>query len=228
MCGFQAAALLFLWLLVPGSWPVWLVWKACASWLVGEIGACPMEGGAGSCSSGVQGCGWVGLHYCPVGCLAWGIPALESKAYWVGSGLGIKMAASRTAHTNEYSPVLLPPVFLSWQWATAIPNSLRDRSGQAGRSGPVSCEVTAFTPGAWSAWDLVCALQECCLFLPVLWSFLDDAPLTFKAKCSEGSSSWCQIPDVGLRILTPVGEPLWYYFPVCGSPTWWVCDLIVS
>ena len=156
--------------------------------------ACPLVGGAGSCSSGVQGCRWEGLHYCPVGCLAWGIPALESKAYWVGSGLGIKMAASRTAHTSKYFPVLLPPVFLSWQWATAIPNSLRDRSGQAGRSGPVSCEVAAFTPGAWSAWDLVCVLQECCLFPPVLWSFLDDAPLTFKAKCSEGSSSWCQIP----------------------------------
>ena len=36
-------------------------------------------------------------------------------------------------------------------------------------------------------------------------------------------------PDEGLRILTPMGEPLQYsYFWVCGSLTWRVWDLIVS
>ena len=36
-------------------------------------------------------------------------------------------------------------------------------------------------------------------------------------------------PDMGLRTFTPVGELLWYnYFPVCGSPTWQVCNLILS
>ena len=35
-------------------------------------------------------------------------------------------------------------------------------------------------------------------------------------------------PDVGLRTLSPVGEPLQYnYFPVCGSPTQWVWDLSI-
>ena len=35
-------------------------------------------------------------------------------------------------------------------------------------------------------------------------------------------------PDVGLRTLTPVREPLWYNcFPVCGSPTWRVWNLII-
>ena len=34
------------------------------------------------------------------------------------------------------------------------------------------------------------------------------------------------VPDVGLRTLTPVEEPLQYnYLPICGSPTWWVWDL---
>ena len=36
-------------------------------------------------------------------------------------------------------------------------------------------------------------------------------------------------PDMGLRTLTPVGEPLQYnYFPVCKLPTQWVWDLIKS
>ena len=34
-------------------------------------------------------------------------------------------------------------------------------------------------------------------------------------------------PDVGLRTFTPVGELLWYNFPVCGSPTQQVRDLIL-
>ena len=34
---------------------------------------------------------------------------------------------------------------------------------------------------------------------------------------------------MGLRTLTPVGEPLPYnYSPVCGSPTWGVWNLIIS
>ena len=35
-------------------------------------------------------------------------------------------------------------------------------------------------------------------------------------------------PDVGLGTLTPVEEPLQYYSPVCGSPTWGIFDLTVS
>lgn len=38
---------------------------------------------------------------------------------------------------------------------------------------------------------------------------------------------WAGEPDVGLRTLTPVGEPLQYnYCPVCGSPNCGVQDLI--
>ena len=34
-------------------------------------------------------------------------------------------------------------------------------------------------------------------FLPVLWSSCAEALLTFKARCSGGSSSWCQTPGFG-------------------------------
>ena len=33
--------------------------------------------------------------------------------------------------------------------------------------------------------------------------------------------------DIRLRILTPMGEPLYIYFPFHGSPTHWVWDLII-
>ena len=36
-------------------------------------------------------------------------------------------------------------------------------------------------------------------------------------------------PDVGLRTLNPVGEPLqYYYFTICVSPSWKVWDLLIS
>ena len=68
---------------------------------------------------------------------------------------------------------------------------------------------------------------------PVLWSSYAQALLALSAKCQmlwgrplPMPDPQVKEPDVGLRILTPVGEPLWYsYFPVCGLPTRqvWVC-----
>ena len=68
--------------------------------LVGGSSFCPLLGGAGSCPSSEQGCAqehlmwpvdwWVGLCCFPVGCLAWGIPALAYRGCWVGLGLGRK------------------------------------------------------------------------------------------------------------------------------------------
>ena len=104
----------------------------------------------------------------------------------------------------------------------------------AGRFGPVSYEVTTLFPGSWWAWDLVWAPQEWSFFFPqscgipsvkphwpskpILWGFLLLLPDLQAGK-----------PDVGLRTFTPVGELLWCnYFPVCGLPTRWVWDLILS
>ena len=60
-----------------------------------------------------------------------------------------------------------------------------------------------------------------------------QAALAFKVRCSRGSSSRCQTPgslerDMGLRTLTPVGEPhRQNSVPVCRSRIQWVGDLIV-
>ena len=58
----------------------------------------------------------------------------------------------------------------------------------------------------------VCPLGVESLFPPLPCSSCTHALLAFKAKCSGGFSSQCQTlrlgePDVGLRTLTPVGEP---------------------
>ena len=67
------------------------------------------------------------------------------------------------------------------------------------------------------------------------------SPVEFLQSRPVGLQSWMLLglllltpdpqagePYVGLRVLSPVGEPLWYnYFPVCGSSTQLVWDLIV-
>ena len=79
----------------------------------------------------------------------------------------------------------------------------------------------------------VCPPRVAFLFPPVLWSFCDEAPLTFKAKCSGGSSSQFQIPILGSLTWGSELSLLWenlcdIIILVCGSPTWWVWDLIIS
>ena len=88
-----------------------------------------------------------GAVFCPVDCLAWGIPALEPTGFWVGPGLGAKILASRRSHTNEYYPILLLPVSLSPDWGTAALTSAGDPPRAASRSGSGSYEVTAFVLG---------------------------------------------------------------------------------
>ena len=115
------------------------------------------------------------------------------------------------------------------------PASAGDPPILAGMSCPVPYGVTAFLH-----WVLVHTRPSVSpprvefLFPPVLWNSCDQTLLTFKVRVPGGSSSFCQTPqfgklDMGLRIFTPLGELLWYnYFPVCGLPTQWVWDFILS
>ena len=64
--------------------------------------------------------GWVELSSLPVGCLAWGNPALEATVSLVGL-----MVDSGSAHAKEYFPELLLPVSLSLQWAIDTPRLCR-------------------------------------------------------------------------------------------------------
>lgn len=80
-------------------------------------------------------------------------------------------------------------------------------------------------PWSLCTWNLVCVLLEWNLFPLVLWSPSTQAPLAFKAKLLWGLSSLMPDlqageSDIGLSVLSPVWEPLWYNcFLVCGLPT---------
>ena len=83
-----------------------------------------------------------------------------ARSCWENGGLqeGLcQWVLTRTAAAS----VLVPAV--SHSHHPLPPASTGDPPILAGKSGPVSYEVTTFFPGSWCAWDPVCTLQE--------WSF---------------------------------------------------------
>lgn len=80
----------------------------------------------------------------------------------------------------------------------------------------------------------VCPPRVQSLFPHVLWKSCNQISLSFKVKFPGDSYSLSQIfqtgkPNVGLRTITTVGEPLGNSCsPVCGSFTWQGWDLILS
>ena len=120
---------------------------------------------------------------------------LEPADFWVVSGLDGKMASSERGHANEHCLASSPSVSLLPQWASAA-TCLPRRPSKTSRWVWWSLLWSHYS--SWSQWamDLVCTLQEF-LFPPVPWSLCDQALLAFKAKCSGGSSFWCQTPQLG-------------------------------
>ena len=86
--------------------------------------------------------------------------------------------------------------------------------------------------GSQCMWNPVCALQGWNLF-PSPVALLHSSLAGLQSQVLWGlplpmPDPQSGEPDVRLRALTPVGELLQYnYFPVCGSPTWWVWDLFI-
>ena len=140
------------------------------------------------------------------------------------------MMASRKADANEYSLELHWLCVCPCSESQLPPTCVGDPPILAGRSDPGSYEVAVSFPGSWCTQDPVCALSEWeFLFSPDLWNSCDQTLLAFKARFSGALPAIAGDPDMGLRTFTPVGEFLWYNsFPVCGSPIWCGCDLILS
>ena len=86
-------------------------------------------------------------------CLLFGLRHPSTGA--VGWGQ-VKMAASRRAHTIEYTPIPLPPVFLSPRWPQPPPAFPGDATEPAKTSVSGSYEVTDFSLGP-SAHKTLCA-----------------------------------------------------------------------
>ena len=147
--------------------------------------------------------------------------------YWVGPGFGAN--DPRGVHAPLYS-LISPPVPMSQKepQRSLLPQETF-RNEQVGLAHvPVKLLLMPFV----LVRDFVSVLQEWSIYFPRPLELLQLGLLVFKAKCSRGSSSpdpHAGEPDMGLRTLTSVGEPLpCNYYLVCGSPTWRVWDLIVS
>ena len=83
----------------------------------------------------------------------------------------------------------------------------------AGRSGPGSYEVTAFSlvPGVH---ETLCTPGVEFLFPSVLWNSCNQTPLAFKARFSGGSSFCCQTPRLGRRPWDSELSLLWENFVI--------------
>ena len=109
----------------------------------------------------------------------------------------------------------------------------RRPSRPAGRSIPGSCGVTSLCWVPVHTKSCVCSPGVESLVSPSRVELLHSIPAGLESQELWGllllrPDPQAGEPDVGLRILTPVGEPLPYnYFPVCWSPTWRVWNLII-
>lgn len=134
-------------------------------------------------------CWWVALcSYCD-DCLTWGVPALEPAGIWVRPGIGVKLVTTNRLHPDQYSLLPRLPVSLSLQWAL-VPQETLLRSTVRSNTG--SYRLTDFFWFPLHVTVCVHSIRVMFLFSLVLWSSYTQAQLAFKAKCSEGFSSWCQ------------------------------------
>ena len=137
-------------------------------------------------------------------------PALEPT----GSLVGLTVESGR-AHTKEYFPELLLPESLCPWWATAAPASSGDPPTLAGRSGSVSCGVTAPSPCILVHMPLhVCPPIVASLFPQVPLKSCNQILLAFKVWFSGNSSSRFQTPRLGNLMWG--SEPSLQWVDFCG------------
>ena len=109
-------------------------------------------------------------------------------------------------------------------WPLSTHTSARDSRTPTGKSGLVTCGVTA--PFS-CAQGFVCAHQESAS--RVLWKFCNQIPLAFRVKFPGGSQSLCRIPSLGNLLWS---LELWQQcenffgiivLQVVGSSAQWLC-----
>ena len=156
--------------------------------------------------------------------MAWGDLYLYG---WVNGDLQERLHQGRHSQTAAASATV--PV-LNSSWPMPPQNTVQHQQVTLVQS-PV--ESLLLSSESYCLQGFVCALQDWSLCFPqscgssIIKSFWpsrsDSLGIPSPAVRTPG---WK--PDVGFRIFTTVGELLWYYyFPVCGSPTWQVWDLFL-
>ena len=114
------------------------------------------------------------------------------------------------------------------------PASAGDPPTLAGRSGSVSYGISA--PSLWVLMHTLLCVSPSrveSLFPPVLSKSCNQIPLAFKSLIIWEfllplPDPQVGKPDMGIRTFTPVGGLPWYNcFPVCESPTQWLCHMVL-
>ena len=148
----------------------------------------------------------------------------------MGPGLGTKRTASKRADTNEYSPVLLPPVSLSPQWATAICSPLQEVLQGLDIGLALWNYCFCLHPNMHGTF---CAPSKSWVYFSHLVGLLHSSPADLQSwMLWELFLSMPDLqtghPDMGLRTLTSMGELLLYNCsPICGSPMRGLWDVII-
>ena len=169
-------------------------------------------------------------------CWLFGLRQPNTGAY-LGSLVELMTDSGRT-HTKEYFPVLLLPVSLSSQWATATPRLCRRPSNTSRRAWfSLLWGHCSFPWVPMCTLICVCPLRVESLFPPVLSKSCNQIPLDFKVWFSRNSSSCCWTPRLGS--LTWGSEPSLQRVAFCGisvlqcvshPPTsygiWFYCDCV--
>ena len=147
---------------------------------------------------------------------------------WGHTMVGIMVTSFKR---TDASMPWLPGLLYSWLWPCGRPLSTHTSTGDSwtftGKSGSVSCGITASLFWVLCSQGFVCALQKVCF--PVLWKFCSWIPLAFKVKFPGGSQSLCHTPGSGKSVVGPrsfakVWELFWYNCsPICGSSAWGLC-----
>ena len=138
--------------------------------------------------------------------------ALEPVGCWEGPGPDAKTRVSGRAHAHQFPLVPRPPVSLSPQWATAAPTSPGDPPDQ--QAGLTQAPVESLLLLGPSVHVTLWAYQEQNLFPPSPVELLHSSPAGPQSQMLFGlllpmPEPQTGEPNMGLRILTPVREPMY-------------------
>ena len=145
------------------------------------------------------------------------------------------MTTSGRAHVDQYSPGLHSQYPCPHSEPQLTPTTPGDPPVPTGKSSPGFCGVTAL------CWVPVHVVSVCIHKSGICFLQSCEALLSFKTKCSGGSSSRSQTLRLGSLMWRLELSLLWvilcntvffsFFFLVCGSPSWPVWDfffLVVS
>ena len=140
-----------------------------------------------------------------------------------------KMETSRGAHSSQYYWYLCLQCSVpiaSYSFPLLSQGNLQDP--QVGLTQILMDSLLC--PWTQCTWNPVCTHQECSLCLPQSFGALHTSHWSSMTKFpgAHPPNARGRLPDMGFRILTLMGEPLWYsYFPVCRLLTQWVWDCYI-